>query len=63
MTPDEAVSTPVHLAGAIRPFALCHSFTAAERHTRYPEDVTCTACLEKMTAGEGRAGARESAGP
>ena len=40
----------VHMAGAIRPFAVCGSFTAAERHTRYPEDVTCADCLAKLAA-------------
>ena len=36
----------VHRAGPIRPFAVCHSFDAAEQHTRNPAEVTCPACLK-----------------
>jgi hypothetical protein len=37
--------TIVHLKGAIRPFALCHSFTAAEKHVNDRKLVTCDKCL------------------
>jgi hypothetical protein len=69
---------PVHMAAALRPFAACGSYAAAERHTRDRAAVTCGACLDelaaregKMTCGacldklaarEGRAGEEESAG-
>jgi hypothetical protein len=42
----------VHLTGAIRPFARCGSFTAAERHTRDLAAVTCVSCMQKMSDTE-----------
>jgi hypothetical protein len=34
----------VHLAGPVRPFAVCGSSDASERHTRVLEDVNCPFC-------------------
>ena len=42
----------IHLAGAIRPFARCGSYTGAERHTRNLAEVTCVSCMQRMTDAE-----------
>lgn len=47
--PDDPV---VHLTGPIRPFARCGHASALERHTRRPADVTCGACISRMTEQE-----------
>lgn len=47
MARDPGPEAPVHGKGAIRPFAVCGSFTAAGRHVRDWELVTCPACLSR----------------
>jgi hypothetical protein len=42
----------VHLAGPLRPFARCGSYTAAERHTRDLAEVTCMSCMQLMSDDE-----------
>jgi hypothetical protein len=43
------IDGPVHFAGAVRPFAVCHSFDAGEQHTREVNEVTCLECLRIMS--------------
>jgi hypothetical protein len=36
----------VHLAGPIRPFAVCGSYHAGERHSKDKVEVNCLSCIE-----------------
>lgn len=42
----------VHLSGPVRPFAVCGSYNALERHTKHKADVTCDMCLRRVAAKE-----------
>jgi hypothetical protein len=49
----EGAPSLVHFPKAIRPFALCGSFDAGQRHTTEVDDVTCLPCLRaKARQGE-----------